>query len=267
MLIVNTPGVLDSMVQTIAHDGGEGRQGCCTVLLYLAKTAEVRIMITKGSGVMDALRNVVKVPKVEPPPPKARRRIEESYKSDGDTTFDTMDTGHSGWHRGQSILSKDDIDSDSHSADTSSQSGSRSSTSYSARVGESRVESSTLASGEVNMVETSRLNESTMATVGAAKMVEISFYAADPASNSKVYMADESIMTGDKSNIDMYDADPNRFLHGARLSVFACLMCLVKSQENAVSSFASHCLVQHLIRNASSHLAPLLSHRCMKRSS
>jgi len=34
---------------------------------------------------------------------------------------------------------------------------------------------------------------------------------------------------------DRYDADPNRFLHGARLSVFACLLCLVKSQECAVS--------------------------------
>jgi hypothetical protein len=32
-----------------------------------------------------------------------------------------------------------------------------------------------------------------------------------------------------------YDADPNRFLHGARLSVFACLLCLVKHKENAVS--------------------------------
>jgi hypothetical protein len=32
-----------------------------------------------------------------------------------------------------------------------------------------------------------------------------------------------------------YDADPNRFLHGARLSVFAALLCLVKNKDNAVS--------------------------------
>jgi hypothetical protein len=40
-----------------------------------------------------------------------------------------------------------------------------------------------------------------------------------------------------------YDADPNRFLHGARLSVFACLLCLVKHKENAVSSFEFHPIV------------------------
>jgi len=39
---------------------------------------------------------------------------------------------------------------------------------------------------------------------------------------------------------DRYDADPNRFLHGARLSVFACLLCLVKSQECAVSYVLSY---------------------------
>ena len=32
-----------------------------------------------------------------------------------------------------------------------------------------------------------------------------------------------------------YDADSNRFLHGGRLSVFGCLLCLVKHKENAVS--------------------------------
>ena len=34
-------------------------------------------------------------------------------------------------------------------------------------------------------------------------------------------------------DVDFYDADPNRFLHGARLSASTCLLCLVKGQENA----------------------------------
>ena len=45
----------------------------------------------------------------------------------------------------------------------------------------------------------------------------------------------------EKNNEVDYDADPNKFLHGARLSVFACLLCLVKSRENAVSCFCLCC--------------------------
>jgi hypothetical protein len=34
-------------------------------------------------------------------------------------------------------------------------------------------------------------------------------------------------------------------LHGAKLSVFACLLCLVKSKENAVSGSIMHCEIRH----------------------
>ena len=46
---------------------------------------------------------------------------------------------------------------------------------------------------------------------------------------------------------DFYDAHPNRFLHGARLSVFACLLCLVKSQENAYAVAREGVVVDALI--------------------
>ena len=63
LLIVNTPGLLDSVAQTILNDEGEGRQGCCTVLLYLSKTAETRSAIARSGGLMDAITKVIEVPK------------------------------------------------------------------------------------------------------------------------------------------------------------------------------------------------------------
>jgi hypothetical protein len=240
MLIVNTPGVLDSMTQTILHDVGEGRQGCCTVFLYLAKTAEARIMIVKGEGVMDALTTVIKVPDEKKPKsiltPKAtmRRRLIENYKmSPGESTIDTMDSGPSRSRRGRnsnrSPSSKDYSDSNSESVDNSSHSGSLSG---------SRSSKSDIAS-----VDESTVDESTM-TSGKAKIVEISFRSATTASSMTVPSA-AAAEDDNESHVDMYDADPNRFLHGAKLSVFACLLCLVKSKENAVSGFIMHCEIRH----------------------
>jgi len=77
MLIVNTPGVLESMIQTILYDEGEGRQGCCTVLLYLAKTAETRKMIVKSAGMLECLSKVIEVPSEPVAPPKIKGKKEQ----------------------------------------------------------------------------------------------------------------------------------------------------------------------------------------------
>jgi hypothetical protein len=191
MLIVNTPGILESISQTILHDAGEGRQGCCAVLLYLAKTSEARGMIVKSAGMMDALAKVIEVPKVHPkstPKSKMRKQhLANIYESPSKESGFSSRSSHSS---------------------VSSQSGSRSSNS---------------ASGSEDGDDSVGSVESTIAP-GEVEQMEISFETADT-----------TVPTSPKSVAeDMYDADPNRFLHGARLSVFACLLCLVKSQENSV---------------------------------
>ncbi len=185
MLIVNTPGVLESISQTILHDAGEGRQGCCTVLLYLAKTFEARFMIVKSAGVMDALAKVIEVPKIHPkstPKSKFLAKIRDSPSTD--TGCSSKSSRHSSVsHSGSRSISVSEVVGDSVAS----------------------VDSS-IAPGEVEHMEI------TFETIDAT------------VHNSSKAETD-----------DMYDADPNRFLHGARLSIFACLLCLVKSQENAVS--------------------------------
>lgn len=226
MLIVNTPGVLDSMTQTILHDTGEGRQGCCTVFLYLAKTAEARMMIVKGVGVMDALAKVIEMPKAKvkerkPSSPKAkmRRRLIENYKSmdnEIDTTPDSRRCRVDNRRNSRRYQSSIDY-SDSDSVNSNSSNSSNSST----------------VSGDVTeYTEVMSIRSEIM----VANTVEMTFSTADTASIANVTKSDRSAVTTiEHPSEDMYDADPNRFLHGARLSVFACLLCLVKSQELAVS--------------------------------
>jgi hypothetical protein len=252
MLIVNTPGVLDSMTQTILHDTGEGRQGCCTVFLYLAKTAEARMMIVKGVGVMDALAKVIEMPKAKvkerkPASPKAkmRRRLIENYKSMdniSETTQDNrrgrLDNRRTSRRYQSSQSSIDHSDSDSVSSNSSSSSSSNSST----------------VSGDVTeYTEDLSIKSELM----VANTVEITFSTADTASIANGTKSDRSAVTTiEAPSEDLYDADPNRFLHGARLSVFACLLCLVKSQELAVSC------VNNIISAYKNQSVPILIHFC-----
>jgi len=245
MLIVNTPGVLDSMTQTILHDTGEGRQGCCTVFLYLAKTAEARMMIVKGVGVMDALAKVIEMPKAnvkerKPASPKAkmRRRLIENYKSmDNDTTQDKrrsrLDNRRNS-RRYQSSI--DHSDSDSVSSNSSNSSN-----------------SSTISGDVTEYTEDMSIKSEVM----VANTVEMAFSTADTASIANGTKSDKSAVTTiEPPSEDLYDADPNRFLHGARLSVFACLLCLVKSQELAVSLFN---IIFGSTKNQSAHSHPFMS--------
>lgn len=243
MLIVNTPGVMDSMTQTILHDMGEGRQGCCTVFLYLAKTAEARMMIVKCVGVMDALANVIAMPKAKakerkPPTPKSkmRGRLIQNYKS-MDNEVDTLRSlSDRGRNSRRYELSTDDSDSDSVSSNSS--------------------HSSTKSSGFSEDI-TSVTEESSIASGMIANMVEMTFSTADTASVANVTKTDRSAVTTiEPPSEDIYDADPNRFLHGARLSVFACLLCLVKSKENAFIIARDAMMIETLIGVSNRHPSP-----------
>lgn len=211
MLIVNTPGVLESVSQTILHDAGEGRQGCCTVLLYLAKTSEARFMIVMSAGVMDALAKVIEVPKIYPKStPKSKIRKHHLAKTRESPSTDTGCSSKSSRHS-------------SHSGSRSSKIGSVSD------VGGDSVASvdSSIAPGEVEHMEI------TFETI------------------------DGTVHTSSKAEADdMYDADPNRFLHGARLSIFACLLCLVKSQENAFLVARDEKMINTLIGVSKRHSSP-----------
>ena len=218
MLIVNTPGVLESVIQTILYDGGEGRQGCCTVLLYLAKTTETRKMIVKSAGMLECLSKVIEVPPEPVAPPKImgkkgqispkgqdglqRKRLDSPDDEDALEGMDTFGL------KSQKKKSSSQHDSPgkysiSEESDASSHTGSHSDDGDDSQSVESNEE---------------------------GKQLEVSFESEASPMNDGV---------DEKTAEDRYDADPNRFLHGARLSVFACLLCLVKSQECAVSCILS----------------------------
>ena len=52
---------MTSILSCIEHDEGESRQGCCTVLLYLAKTAESRPLLLQCPGLIEVLAHVIDV--------------------------------------------------------------------------------------------------------------------------------------------------------------------------------------------------------------
>ena len=233
MLIVNTPGVLESMVQTIQYDTGESRQGCCTVLLYLAKTTECRSMLVKSAGMMEALSKVIEVPKEEVVNNKKKSTRKNSIKSrllasapvsplgpgsPGESTLDdTINTGRSSYH---SDISEDDDDSHSSHSGSHSSSGSHSGASRDDEDGNDESVASNVPIEEVDQMEISFQTAETTLVQNTTLDTTKKFAEGED---------DEEVKD------DFYDADPNRFLHGARLSIFACLLCCVKSKENAVS--------------------------------
>ena len=181
-------------------------------------------MIVKSAGMLECLSKVIEVPEEEQEPnlcastpakspPKTRGKKTTKrhdpvsplgQRSPGeDTLDDTIDTFGSGrnssFFSGKYSVSESDR-SDSHTG--SSEEGDE----------ESSVDSSINPDDVEQMTISFESNDAIDTTVDGG------------GENKK------------DNNEDMYDADPNRYLHGARLSVFACLLCLVKSQENAVSS-------------------------------
>lgn len=223
MLIVNSPGVLESISETIQYDNGEGRQGCCTVLLYLAKTTEARTMIVKSAGMLDVLTKVIEVPKEELPkdePTKSQKMSMKQCQASQPLTPGSPDTGRSSRRSRSHRSRRDDDESRSHSSNDSDENSSLSSKGSGADRNLSRESH---APPDVS-IASAQTAESHAASSGAVE-----------ADGEEKENEGKEEKIG-KSEKDMYDADPNHFLHGARLSVFACLLCLVKTKENAVSS-------------------------------
>lgn len=202
MLICNTPGVLESITQCILGDDGESRQGCCTTLLYLAKTSETRPLIIKCRGLLDALSVVVEVPKVVD---MTLKNMEEVLNKPYQNRYLEKFNLHANSPGEETTLSGDDSSVSDKYKSSSRASRSRSDGSHSK---ESQDESSQSSQSSIPQ--------------DVPKM-EICFKT--------------PMLVGMKSEDIDYDADPNRFLHGARLSTFACLLCLVKNKENAVRCF------------------------------
>lgn len=180
-------------------------------------------MIVKSAGMLECLSKVIEVPEEQPKtcsaapsaksPPKTKGRKMKKHdpvsplgqQSPGEDTLDeTIDTFGSGrnssfFSGSKYSVSESDV-SDSHTGSSEGDDG------------ESSVDSSINPDEVEEMTISFQSNDAIDTTVDGG------------GGNKK------------DNNEDMYDADPNRYLHGARLSVFACLLCLVKSQENAVST-------------------------------
>jgi len=190
LLIVNTPGLLESIAQTILHDQGEGRQGCCTVLLYLSKTRETRSAIAKSIGLMDAIAKVIEVPTWNA---SQQPQVPDVCKKKCD--MDRMDT-----HEDMSCTSSSEH---SHHSEYSHK----------------------------------NMKEGVDGTEGIQERTK---------SLSFTLSYEKVVDTSDPVEID-YDLDPNKFLHGARLAAFACLLCLVKSKETVAFIANEDAIVESLI--------------------
>jgi hypothetical protein len=170
--------------------------------LYLAKTSETRPLIIKCRGLLDALSGVVEVPKVVD---MTLENMEEVLNKPYQNRYLEKFNLHANSPGEETTLSGDDSSVSDKYKNSSRASRSRSDGSHSK---ESQDESSQSSQSSIPQ--------------DVPKM-EICFKT--------------PMLVGMKSEDIDYDADPNRFLHGARLSTFACLLCLVKNKENAVRCF------------------------------
>ena len=191
LLIVSTPGLLDSIAQIILHDDGEGLQGCCTVLFYLSKTAETKSVIAKNRELMVSITKVIEVPKwVAPQQPQ----IPDVCKFDMDVMKNRSMIGD------MSCTSSEHY----HTSDYSSVNGSK---------------------DDLDGVEEDQERKIGLTfTLSYEKFVD----------------------TSEPVEID-YDLDPNQFLHSARLMAFACLLCLVKSEETVIVIAREDVIVEALL--------------------
>ena len=267
MLICNTAGVLEAVTACIAGDQGESRQGCCMILLQLAKTSETRPLIIRCPGLLDALSKVIEVPQLTPPPsvqvdtPLRNKGYKnpylaifeshlspcqsqilsdpsQSFVSPSDTALSPDDTMYSPGETfadKESIYSREDVITDTEDDDTSVSSYS-SSSSKSGTLGSHTEHTEDHTEGHTDSSESDEHShtdedESCVAedvSRGPGSCIIIQ-------SMSEMEIVFRSDFAEEKKEDNDYDADPNQFLHGARLNIFGCLLLMVKSKENAVS--------------------------------
>ncbi|KAL3805048.1 hypothetical protein HJC23_003276 [Cyclotella cryptica] len=270
MLICNTPGVLEAITKTIAADDGESRQGCCTVLLYLAKTSETRPLIIRCPGLLDTLSNVIDVthkssrqPTGGSPRKTYQNRFLKKFKSPrnservvgdgGGSPASPKETDHTEemMHSHEETLSNTEDDSSSVSSDSTS-TGTGSITHGSHTDEDSEGSATEEHTDEEENSEDDETQEDKGSKVKKKKSVVIE----QMPKMEICFKTPLSVDEGEKQDDLDYDADPNRFLHGARLSIFACLLCLVKNMENAFDIARSESLVNALISVSKMHKSP-----------
>lgn len=249
MLICNSPGVLEAMKKVILYDEGESRQGCCTVLMYLSKTPETRPFIVASPGLVEALSRVIEVPKPFPVITEKTKRVyknrylkkfragsnsfdtgtvdsgdedgseTDGEEEDGDTrSFVSTESSHSG-------SSDDSENSDEHlEAEEDNDTFHTEATRTTNREHETKSRSGTVSIGTKS---TTAKNARTNSTTKSGKSIKSDI-------PSKASSAKKAVKENEVVEVE-YDEDPNRFLHGARLSTFACFLCLVKHKDNTVS--------------------------------
>ena len=177
MLICSHGKLLRSLSHCINEDEGVARQGCCTILFYLAKTMEARPLIVQCPGLIETFSRVIDLPRVEGP----------------------CDERSSWCLPPKEIISMNMDESSSMS----------------------------ISDGNVSEINASLRSESS----GVGVEIE------DDSLGNEITKMEISFKTPiiPQLNEFDYDDDSNKFLCGARLSVLACLLCLVKHKENTVS--------------------------------
>lgn len=222
MLIASTPGLLDSMAQTILLDENEGRQGCCTVVFYLSKTADTKAAIAKNKELMASITKVIEVPTWTAP---RQPQIPDICRFDLDETIES--------HSDSACGDVSCTDSEhGHNSDYSSVADAK----YFAcgdrvyacadRVDEVFDNAEDALEGPLEEVQEEEIEE---------KENRITF----------TLSYEKFVDTSEPMEID-YDLDPNKFLHGARLMAFASLLCLVKNEETVIVIAKERALIEEL---------------------
>eukprot|EP00573_Skeletonema_grethae_P007728 CAMPEP_0201693942 /NCGR_PEP_ID=MMETSP0578-20130828/6373_1 /ASSEMBLY_ACC=CAM_ASM_000663 /TAXON_ID=267565 /ORGANISM="Skeletonema grethea, Strain CCMP 1804" /LENGTH=586 /DNA_ID=CAMNT_0048179551 /DNA_START=69 /DNA_END=1829 /DNA_ORIENTATION=+ len=215
LLIASTPGLLDSMAQTILLDENEGRQGCCTVMFYLSKTADTKAVIARNKELMASITKVIEVPTwIAPQQPQ----IPDICRFDMDETIDTYSACGD-----MSCTSSEH----GHNSDCSS-------------VAEGRY----FACSDRVYACTERVDEVLDGVEDVLEGVEKVQEEEKLITFTLSY--EKFVDTSEPLEID-YDLDPNKFLHGARLMAFASLLCLVKNEETVTVVGKEHALVEALL--------------------
>ncbi|KAL7468946.1 hypothetical protein ACHAXS_009181 [Conticribra weissflogii] len=270
MLICNAPGVLEAMKKVILHDEGESRQGCCTVLMYLSKTPETRPFIVACPGLVEALSTVIEVPKpfplvMEVKKKGYRNRYLKKFRA-GLSSFDTVTVGSGDEEGSDTVGEEEDADTRSfvsmesshsarsgHSDDSGGQSEDENDddtfrTEASRKTHSTRGTKSTRDTLSTGTKSTAAKSAKTKSTIKSNKSMKSD-------ARSKASSVTKSVKENEVVEVE-YDADPNRFLHGARLSTFACLLCLVKHKDNAFNLARCDFLIQALIEVSNKHTSP-----------
>jgi len=270
MLICNSPGVLQAMKKVILYDEGESRQGCCTVLMYLSKTPETRPFIVASPGLVEALSRVIEVPKPFPVVTDKKKKVYRNrylkkFRA-GSSSFDTGTVDSGDEEGSETDGEEEDGDTRSFVSTESSHSGSSNDSDNSDGHSVEEEDDCTFHTEATRTTNSTHQTKSTRGTlsIGTKSTTAKSAKTKSTIKSGKSMKSDiRSKASSVKKEVNEnkvveveYDADPNRFLHGARLSTFACFLCLVKHKDNAFNLARCDFLIQALVEVSNKHTSP-----------